>query len=69
MSVNFYQTTGCNNPEDNHIHTPFHENLISHILGLSLPPLSVIDGMNDVTIIFILQLALREQCPHPRADQ
>jgi hypothetical protein len=30
MSVNFYQTTGRNNPEDSHIHTRHRENLKSH---------------------------------------
>jgi hypothetical protein len=29
-SVNFYQTTRCNNPEDNHLHTLSRENLQSH---------------------------------------
>jgi hypothetical protein len=29
-SVNFYQTTRRNNPEDSHIHTRRRENLISH---------------------------------------
>jgi hypothetical protein len=28
-SVNFYQTTGCNIPEDNHLHTDCCENLKS----------------------------------------
>jgi hypothetical protein len=26
-SVNFYQATWCNNPEDSHLHTSRHENL------------------------------------------
>jgi hypothetical protein len=30
MSVNFYQTTWCNNPEDSHFHTRHHENLKAH---------------------------------------
>jgi hypothetical protein len=30
MSVNFYPTTRCNNPEDNHLRTRRHENLKSH---------------------------------------
>jgi hypothetical protein len=30
-SVNFYQTTECNNPEDSHLHTRRHENLKSDI--------------------------------------
>jgi hypothetical protein len=29
-SVNFYQTTRRNNPEDSHLHSGFHENLKSH---------------------------------------
>jgi hypothetical protein len=29
-SVNFYQTTRRNNPEDNHLHTRRRENLKSH---------------------------------------
>jgi hypothetical protein len=29
-SVNIYQTTRCNYPEDNHIHTRRRENLKSH---------------------------------------
>jgi hypothetical protein len=29
-SVNFYQTTGSNNPEDSHLHTRRRENLKSH---------------------------------------
>jgi hypothetical protein len=32
MSVNFYQTTRRNNPEDSHLHTRRCENLKSHIL-------------------------------------
>jgi hypothetical protein len=31
-SVNFYQTTQHNNPEDSHLHTRCHENLKPHIL-------------------------------------
>jgi hypothetical protein len=31
-SVNFYQTTRCNNPEDSHLHTRRRENLKSHIV-------------------------------------
>jgi hypothetical protein len=31
-SVNFYHTTGSNNPEDSHLHTHCHENLKSHCL-------------------------------------
>jgi hypothetical protein len=31
-SVNFYQTTRRNNPEDNHIHARRRENLKSHYL-------------------------------------
>jgi hypothetical protein len=30
MSVNFYQTTRRNNPDDSHLHTRRHENLNSH---------------------------------------
>jgi hypothetical protein len=30
MSVIFYQTTQCNNPEDTHLHSCHHENLKSH---------------------------------------
>jgi hypothetical protein len=30
MSVNFYQTTWCNIPEDSHLHTYHHEILKSH---------------------------------------
>jgi hypothetical protein len=30
-SVNFYQTTRGNNPEDSHLHTHHHENLKSQI--------------------------------------
>jgi hypothetical protein len=29
-SLNLYETTRRNNPEDSHIHTPYHENLKSH---------------------------------------
>jgi hypothetical protein len=29
-SLKFYQTTCCNNPEDSHLHTCYHENLKSH---------------------------------------
>jgi hypothetical protein len=32
MSVNVYQTTWHNNPEDSHFHTYCHENLKSHVL-------------------------------------
>jgi hypothetical protein len=32
MSVNFYQTTRRNIPEDNHFHTRRHENLKSHMI-------------------------------------
>jgi hypothetical protein len=31
-SVNFYQTTWCNNPEDRHLHAYCHENVKSYIL-------------------------------------
>jgi hypothetical protein len=31
-SVNFYQTTRCNTPEDSHLHTRSHEKLKSHQL-------------------------------------
>jgi hypothetical protein len=31
MSVNFYQTTRPNNPEDSHLHTRRRENLKSNI--------------------------------------
>jgi hypothetical protein len=31
-SVNFYQTTRRNNPEDSHLHTQRRENLKSHLL-------------------------------------
>jgi hypothetical protein len=34
-SVNFYQTTRCNNPEDSHLHTRYYENLKSHKLQLT----------------------------------
>jgi hypothetical protein len=47
MSLNFYQTTQCNNPEDSHLHTCCHENLkspkhqlISSSLSENLHPLS-----------------------------
>jgi hypothetical protein len=30
LSVNLYQTSWCNNPEDNHLHTRHRENLRSH---------------------------------------
>jgi hypothetical protein len=30
-SVNFYQTTQCNSPEDCHLHTHCRENLKSHL--------------------------------------
>jgi hypothetical protein len=33
MSVNFYQTTQRNNPEDSHLRTRRRENLISHNLS------------------------------------
>jgi hypothetical protein len=32
-SVNFYQTTQRNNPEDSHLHTRRRENLKSHLKG------------------------------------
>jgi hypothetical protein len=32
MSVNFYQATGRNNPEDSHLYTRHRENLKSHVL-------------------------------------
>jgi hypothetical protein len=35
MSVNFYQTTRRNNPEDSHLHTRRRENLKSHITYLT----------------------------------
>jgi hypothetical protein len=31
-SVNFYQTTRLNNPEDSHLHTRRHENLKSYLI-------------------------------------
>jgi hypothetical protein len=31
-SVNFYQTTQRNNPEDSHLHTRSRENLKSHLV-------------------------------------
>jgi hypothetical protein len=34
-SVNFYQTTRRNNPEDNHLHTRHRENLKSHLAYIS----------------------------------
>jgi hypothetical protein len=37
-SVNFYQTTRRNNPEDSHLHTRRHENQKSHKLGALLKP-------------------------------
>jgi hypothetical protein len=33
-SVNFYQTTGRNNPEDSHLHSRRRENLKSHNINL-----------------------------------
>jgi hypothetical protein len=33
-SVNVYQTTWCNNPEDSHLHTRHRENLKSHPVDL-----------------------------------
>jgi hypothetical protein len=33
-SVNFYQTTRRNNPEDSHLHTRRRENLKSHLVNL-----------------------------------
>jgi hypothetical protein len=36
MSVNFYQTTWHNNPEDSHLHTRCHENLKSHLTHIKL---------------------------------
>jgi hypothetical protein len=36
MSVNFYQTTRHNNPEDSHLHTQCHENLKSHLVQFCL---------------------------------
>jgi hypothetical protein len=35
-SVNFYQTTWCNNPEDSQLHTRRRENLKSHLATLIL---------------------------------
>jgi hypothetical protein len=34
-SVNFYQTTRSNNPEDSHLHTRRRENLKSHLVNLT----------------------------------
>jgi hypothetical protein len=31
MSLNFYQTTWCNNTEDSHLHSYCHDNLKSHL--------------------------------------
>jgi hypothetical protein len=36
-SVNFYQITRRNNPEDGHLHTRHHENLKSHYISNELP--------------------------------
>jgi hypothetical protein len=36
-SVNFYQTTLCNNPEDSHLHTRRCKNLKSHHKNLDSP--------------------------------
>jgi hypothetical protein len=36
MSVNVYQITWCNNPEDSHFHTRRRENLKSHQILLSI---------------------------------
>jgi hypothetical protein len=36
MSVKFYQTTWCINPQDSHLHTCCHENLKSHMRILIL---------------------------------
>jgi hypothetical protein len=35
-SVNFYQTTRRNNPEDSHLHTRRRETLKSHIIDILL---------------------------------
>jgi hypothetical protein len=32
-SVNFYETTLCNNPEDSHLHISHYENLKSYYVG------------------------------------
>jgi hypothetical protein len=34
-SVNYYQTTRCNDPEDSHLHTHCHENVKSHLCKFS----------------------------------
>jgi hypothetical protein len=36
MSVNFYHTTRCNNPEDSQLHIHHFENLKSHLNNLVL---------------------------------
>jgi hypothetical protein len=36
MSINFYQATQRNTPEDSHLHTHHHENLKSEIVILLL---------------------------------
>jgi hypothetical protein len=37
MSINFYQTTQHNNPEDSHLYTHHCENLKSHSESMSFP--------------------------------
>jgi hypothetical protein len=36
-SVNFYQITQCNNPEDSHLHTHHHENLELELEFIYIP--------------------------------
>jgi hypothetical protein len=36
-TVNFYDTTRCDKPEDSHVHTRRHENLKSHSVCICLP--------------------------------
>jgi hypothetical protein len=45
-SLNFYQTTQCNNPEDSHLHTRHHENPISHNFSTSLLEENFVSFMN-----------------------
>jgi nucleoside diphosphate kinase len=46
-SVNFYQTTRCNNAEDSHLHTRRRENLKSHM----------VDFVTMITLVTMLNWA------------
>jgi hypothetical protein len=49
-SINFYQTTWCNNPEDSHLHTCCHENVKSHSLSKMLD-INMAHHSKDITAL------------------